>query len=373
MKGKDLISVARSTLLLDQPFFGVLSLRLELEEMPFIPTCGVDGKKFYFNPSFIQSLKEAELIGVVAHEIMHCAVGHIFRKGDRDHERWNIAADYAINLILLESGFTLPDGALIDKKWSGMSAEEIYENLPKQSGKGGKSKSSEGDGTFIDVGGTGCFLPAGQQGDSATKDTESEWKAATVQAAQLSRGKLPESIKRLVDEILDPKIPWYTELRDFVMLTARNDYNWNRPNRRFLGSGFVLPSLISEELPEVVIVVDTSGSIGPKELEAFSAEASAVLGAYDTTVRVLYADAAVAGEEIFTRADMPMQLHPVGGGGTDFRPAFEYVNKNGITPCCLIYLTDMEGTFPSYAPDYPVLWVATTDIKGPFGRTIKLN
>ena len=115
MKAKDLISIARSTLLLDQPFFGVLSLRLELEEMPFIPTCAVDGKKFYFNPTFVESLKDSELIGVVAHEIMHCAVGHIFRKGDRDHERWNIADDHAINLILQKNGFTLPDGALIDK------------------------------------------------------------------------------------------------------------------------------------------------------------------------------------------------------------------------------------------------------------------
>jgi predicted metal-dependent peptidase len=125
-----------------------------------------------------------------------------------------------------------------------------------------------------------------------------------------------------------------------------------------------------------VIAVDTSGSIDRKALNHFAAEASGVLGAYDTTVRVIYCDTKVQKEEVFTKADLPMKMKPVGGGGTDFRPAFKYVDKKGYTPACLIYFTDMYGDFPRQEPDYPVMWLTATERKtAPFGQTVlfKMN
>ena len=161
-----------------------------------------------------------------------------------------------------------------------------------------------------------------------------------------------------------------------VEMSARNDYNWTRPNRRYISSGIILPSLISEELPEVVIAVDTSCSITEKQLSTFASEASAVLGAYETTIRVIYCDARVRGEKVFTRADLPLELELRGGGGTKFEPVFEHITENQYTPSCLIYFTDLAGSFPEHEPDYPVMWLVPKprddqERTVPFGDIVK--
>ena len=203
------------------------------------------------------------------------------------------------------------------------------------------------------------------------KETEAEWKAAITNAIQASKGNLSANIKRMVQEIIDPTVPWYILLRDFVERTARNDYDWTRPSRRYIGLGVILPSLISEQLPEVAIAIDTSGSIDKKALSRFATEASNVLGVYDTTIRIIYCDKTVKKEEVLTRADLPMKLKPVGGGGTDFRPVFNHIKKQNLTPACLIYFTDLRGRFPEQEPEYPTMWLTTAkDKKAPFGKTV---
>lgn len=370
---------ARSRLVLDHPFFGTLALRLLMIEDTRMQTAGTDGKHLYYNPKFFEQLTMAETIGVLAHEVMHNALGHGWRRGTRNSVKWNIAGDYAINSILTEAKLALPQGALIDAKYNGKSTEEIYNLLPEDEQQQSKSGNEKGKGTgdsqFQDPGNCGISLEPLTTEEA--KELESEWKVAIVQAAQTAKkikGTLPGQLKRLIDETVEPSIPWYVLLRDFVEMTARNDYNWVRPNRRYLSSGFALPSMISEELPEVVVAVDTSGSICSKTLARFSAEASAVLAAYDTKIRIIYCDARVQGVVEYTRTDLPFALEPKGGGGTDFRPVFDYTEKEGIMPSCLIYLTDMYGRFPSKEPNYPVMWVSTTKgQKAPFGKTIEYN
>jgi predicted metal-dependent peptidase len=175
---------------------------------------------------------------------------------------------------------------------------------------------------------------------------------------------------RQIDEMLNPILPWYILLRDFVEKSAHNDYDWTRPSRRYIGRHILPPSLISEQLPEIVIAIDTSGSISQEQLSRFSKEASSVLSAYDNTIRVIYCDAKVKKEEVFTRADLPMKLKPIGGGGTNFKPVFEYVNKQNITPACLIYFTDLHGNFPGKEPEYPTMWLTPNEQTAPFGTTI---
>jgi predicted metal-dependent peptidase len=210
-------------------------------------------------------------------------------------------------------------------------------------------------------------------GDEGARQQEAEWRVAVIQAASTTRGTLPGDLQRLVDELVHPRIPWEVLLRDFIERTARNDYLWSRPNRRYVSSGIVLPSLVSEELPEIVIAVDTSGSIGADQLNQFAAEVSAVLGAYETTIRVVYCDASVQGTETFTRADLPLKLSPRGGGGTNFRPVFKWVEDEHLSPAAVIYLTDGCGEFPTQEPDHPVLWIMTTDAKAPIGETIRMQ
>ena len=144
------IQKARTTLLLDHPFFGTLLFRLGARACSSIATMATDGVSLFYNPEFVDMLNAAELAGVLAHEVMHPALQHHTRRGDRDHARWNLACDYAINPILLNAGLTLPKDVLIDNRFRGMSAERIYnliEEDEKQGGSSGESESQSGNGS----------------------------------------------------------------------------------------------------------------------------------------------------------------------------------------------------------------------------------
>jgi predicted metal-dependent peptidase len=348
---------------MDHPFYGCLALRLVLEEDNNVQTAMTDGRTLKYNTNFINMLDHIELVGVLVHEVNHIVLKHCWRRGQREKMKWNVAADYAINIMMLDAKFTLPEGCLYDEAFRDMAAEEIYAKLPDddtnvQSGTGKQ-----------DPGNCGGVMDAPTQ--EQAEELEQEWKSAISQAVQVAQGKVPNGLKRYVNQLLNPEVPWTHLLRDFVELTARNDYNWTRPNRRYMGSGIVLPSLLSDELPEVVVAVDTSGSIAAEELNRFAAEISGVLEAYDTKVHVMYCDSAVHKTECFERNDFPIKLSPMGGGGTDFRPVFAEVEKQNLTPCCLIYFTDLWGSFPDRAPEYPVMWVTKeTKKKAPFGTTV---
>ena len=129
-KAAQKLSLARTKLILEHGFFGLLALRLQFVERVDIPTLAVDGKHIFYNPDFVLSLSDKITQSAVAHEVMHCVLAHISRRGSRDPKKWNVAGDYALNQILVDSGFTLGDNWLIDNKFKGMSADEIYNLLP---------------------------------------------------------------------------------------------------------------------------------------------------------------------------------------------------------------------------------------------------
>lgn len=348
---------ARTNLVLDHPFFGCLALRLKMVEDKKTKTASTDGKTLLYNAEYIESLTNQETTGLLAHEVMHTALGHTWRQGDREIQKWNIATDLTINYNL-EAEFVLPAGALTNHSYREKSAEEIYQVLPdqqKQKGSDGKGKGKKNKDKDIDPGKCGAVTPT--KGKKATAKAKAEMKVAVNQALQVARRTLPQNLQRQIQEILETIVPWYVLLRDMVEMSARNDYSWSRPNRRYFSSGVILPSLISEELPEVVIAIDTSCSITKEMLSTFAAEASAVLGAYDTTIRVIYCDARLQGEKVFTRADLPLDLELLGGGGTKFEPVFEHITDRGYTPSCLIYFTDLAGSFPEREPEYRVMWL----------------
>jgi len=208
------------------------------------------------------------------------------------------------------------------------------------------------------------------------KQAAEGWKVAVAQAAQAAKaaGRLPGGLERFAGEILAPKVDWRDVLRRFVDRCAHNDYSWSPPNRRFIHLGLYLPSLRSEELPPVVLAVDTSGSIQEEQIRQFAGEMSDILAAYHTSAKIIYCDAGIAGTEEVSWQDLPLDLHPKGGGGTDFRPPFELVAREGLEPSCLVYLTDMMcGSFPA-PPDYPVLWAQIGSYRNPppFGEVVHL-
>jgi predicted metal-dependent peptidase len=371
MNAKDKLVKARTQLVLDQPFFGSLALRLVLVEDDQAATAYTNGVVLGYNRAFIKGLSLEETKWLVAHEVMHLGCLHHTRREDREPSRWNVAADHAINGLLSEAGFKTPAGCLIDLRYDGKSAEAIYATLPDP----GQDKEQPGSGAHSNRPGEVRDAPGGA---SDQKQAEAQWRVNVAQAAQQGRsmGNLPAGLAQLIEEILHPKVDWAVLLRHFVEQSARNDYCWLPPSRRYLSQGIYLPSLHSKELDRIVIAVDTSGSIDTVALAQFAAEVSAVLEQYDTLIDVVYCDTQIQGHEQIDRQDLPLKLKPVGGGGTDFRPVFRWVEQQGVGPCCLVYLTDLEcKRFADHAPDYPVLWVQTGEQARsvPFGEIVKMS
>ena len=364
---------ARSGLVAEAPFFGTLSLKLILKEDYGCKTMWTDGIHLGYNPGFVHELTIGKIRGVVCHECMHCACKHHTRRGDRDHDKWNKACDWAINPLVIDAGFRLPEGALIDPQYYGMSAEEIYSKLPDEPGSGG--------GGFGEV----RDLPNPEDenqpaSESQKKEHEVEWELTIRQAKNqaTAEGKMPGGVKELVENILKPKVDWRVVLRRFIETITRNDYQWIPPNRRFVHMGIYLPSVFSRELQNGVLAIDTSGStLGDRK--QFAGELNGILEEYNTELQVLYIDTKVCGTAVFKQEDLPITiLQMSGGGGTRFAPAFEWVERNyDGDPGYMIYLTDLEcSDYPASPPDYPVLWVKTPNGWGsdpPWGEMVHMG
>ena len=356
-----------------------------------------DGVSLFYNPEFVDTLNAAELAGVLAHEVMHPALQHHTRRGDRNPARWNMACDYAINPILLDAGLTLPKDVLIDNRFRGMSAERIYnliEEEEKPEGSSGESESQSGNGSAAPEdgshqhdaaenepqapstpGGVGQVLdapePEGESGPSVAEQAR-EWQIAVEQAETLAKvaGKFPGGTERALEASQAAKVDWRELLRRAWSDTIPADYSWMRQNRRHVWSGLYLPGITSEGIGEIAIAVDCSGSVSSRQLGLFEAEIRTILaGQRPRLVHVLYFDAVVQMVETY-QAGQPVSLSPVGGGGTDFRPCFNWLEEHGIVPQTLVFLTDLCGTFPSEAPPYPVIWASTEARKAPFGQVV---
>jgi len=367
---------ARTQLLLNQPFFGTLCLRLKLVPGD-LPTMATDGRRIVYGPEFVDILTPVELEAVLAHEVLHCALGHHCRRGERDPRLWNQAADLAINPILLNNGFILPDGALIDHALDNLSAEEIYARLTQRSdhesasaaepmqqaagsgvgagseqehqnhetfdtGSGRQSQSSFNQETTGSnairqsphPGGFGEVWDATDEHGAPASQAENsrqlhEWNIAADQALRSasSCGRGPANLDRPLNEIRQSRQDWRAILRDFVAATIASDYCWMPPNRRYLAAGLYLPAVKRTGLGTIVVGVDTSGSIAEEELKQFAGEISAIADeAEPEAIYVVYCDAAVQSFQEFDASE-PIHLAPKGGGGTDFRPVFEWVQE----------------------------------------------
>jgi predicted metal-dependent peptidase len=383
--GLKAVAAARVRLILGRnaasAFFATLALRLRVEPDASIPTLATDGRVLEFNPSFVIGLTPDELVGCVTHEVMHCALSHFARRAGRDLARWNIACDLAVNPILLEAGFTLPPGRLVPGEDQfghfppGKSADDYYRLLDDPTNS--TSQLSQQQEAGSDPGGCGGVIDPVDGCSAALAESAPLWRMAVIQAESAARGRgdLPAGFGRVIQDVLYPPADWRAILREFVSSHARNDYAWCRPNRRFLAAGLYLPGLYSVELGDVVVAVDTSGSVGAKELGVFAAEVEALLGAFDCTATLVYHDTQVQKVETWTPSDGPLVLVPVGGGGTSHLCVFEWLDQSDLTPACTICLTDLETRFPDRPPAVPVLWAVVGDarVDPPFGFVVPIG
>jgi predicted metal-dependent peptidase len=392
------IQKARTSLILDHPFFGSLLFRLKGRECRSIQTMATDGVSLYYNPDFVETLNAATLAGTLAHEVMHPALHHHMRRSGRNPKRWNQACDFAINPLLVDAGLSLPDGVLIDNRFRGMSAEQIYNLLESESetdqdsgheaeendpGKDESKDEMSGGGDSneprapVTEGGIGQVLdaPAPDEETPTIEKQAREWDVAVNQAATVARqaGKVPAGLHRTLDGATEAGIDWREMLRRLWSETTPADYSWTRPNRRHIWAGLYLPGVIREGVGEIAIAVDCSGSVNGRQLRFFEAEVRSILeGQRPERVYVLYFDAAVQKVETYQEGQR-VDLQPVGGGGTEFGPCFEWLDERGILPQTMVFLTDLYGSFPVSPPAYPVLWASTGSRHAPFGEVIPLQ
>ncbi|KAA6465308.1 hypothetical protein DYQ86_05040 [Acidobacteria bacterium AB60] len=390
------IQKARTALVLDHPFFGSLLFRLKDRPSFAVKTMATDGVSLLWNPEFVETLNAATLAGTLAHEVMHPALHHHLRRSGREPKRWNIACDYAINPLLIDAGLKLPDGVLMENRFRGMSAEQIYNLLESESDPGEDKNGNDqsglaGGGTSADPGtgesadrgapetegGIGQVLdgPEGGKDSPSVEEQARAWDVAVNQAMTVARqaGKLPSGVDRTMEGAAEAAVDWRELLRRLWSETIAADYSWMRPNRRHLWTGLYLPGVVREGVGEVAIAVDCSGSISARQLRLFEAEARSILeGQRPARVYVLYFDAAVHNVETY-EAGQRIALHPIGGGGTAFEPCFEWLDERGIRPQTMVFLTDLYGSFPSSAPSYPVLWASTGRREAPFGEVVPIQ
>ncbi|PIE58659.1 MAG: hypothetical protein CSA33_01795 [Desulfobulbus propionicus] len=401
---------ARTSLVLKHPFFASLALHLNLREDITCRDAWTDGRVIGYNPHYINILSDAKLEGLTAHLVLHPAFGHHKRRGNRDVGTWNKACDYVVNAILADAGFTLPEGSLFKSEYEGKSAEDIYAHLTRgnseeepqetpaaeENADGATENEAEGaQGTEPETSlekqgddqgsSQGESSPAGAVRDDphggseeAQSITETDWEEALVQAAHTARelGRLSLGLERLIQDTLAPRLCWQQLLARFIERSNRSDYTWVTPNRRYLHQDIYLPAMQNSTLSHMVVALDTSGSIQSAELDQFAAELNAITELHPTTMHLISCDMEIQEHRILQNSDLPMRIRPKGGGGTDYRPVFGLVEKEGLRPACLIYLTDLVCRgFPAQEPPYPVLWVqiGNEGTVPPFGEVIHLD
>jgi predicted metal-dependent peptidase len=396
---------ARTRLLLKRPFYGALALRLEIVEDNTQPTAYTDGKVIGFNSHFVDQIDKQESLFLVLHEVLHCILKHPWRKGTRDHELFNQAGDYVINLVCLIDGFKLLTNVLLDNKYDGKSTEWVYADLERQrranqnngdscdageEGGGNDSPSTSqeyGPGdvpTFSEAvksGQFGEFREATDENGNADTESADEWEGAVqiAVAQEKARGTMSAKALASIQGRNEGMVDWSETLANFLSDSGNNfDTTWAKPNRRFIGRGQYLPSMKREGIDHVVIAVDTSGSVSDSELKQFMSETIALVEQMDCSITVIPCDSRIGKVLEFESYDVPEDVgeFKLGGrGGTSFKPPFRWVEDNmDSTPTALIYFTDGECNYPD-EPDYPVFWAISNTYgfsPAPWGTSVEV-
>jgi len=412
------LAAARTRLILDKPFLGSLVMHLPLKaaDPKWCQTTATDARYFYYNPAYIARLTLEQTQFVLAHEAMHCALSHFARRNHRQKHRWDVACDYAVNMILDDERMHGPDDALLDAKYRGLTAEEIYpllhEDPPEktqdmhlfdnESSEGGGEAESmkqdagqgrgEQDKERQAKGGGGRPQQQQARGSEPLEPGEvqqappqppmdpdrldEQWKSRLAAAAQAARqaGKLSPSLMRFIDNLLAPQLPWRALLARYMMNAARDDYSFQRTSRRDTGAA-LMPRLYSQSV-NVVVALDTSGSIEDEALKEFLTEVDALKGQVRAEVTLLACDDKLCPGGPWRFAQWEAITLPEGlsgKGGTDFRPVFDWIERERLNPDLLVYFTDAEGQFPEREPQYPVVWLVKGRAPVPFGIRIQLN
>lgn len=356
---REKLITARIGLLLRAPFFGNMATRMSLINADeWCGTAATDGRHFYYNSQFINTLPLKQLEFLMGHEVLHAVYDHMGRRGNRDPKLWNIADDYCVNWDLVEQriGDKIPV-ALYDSKYKGMSAEEVYDSLYENADKIDieqllkqlldehlDGNEDDGDGEDGEKDGNGKGRP--KLSAEEQKAIREEVREAVLAAAQASgAGNLPGGVRKMIKDLTEPVMNWRELLQQQIESTIKSDYTWARPSRRGWHMDAVMPGMKPGEMIDVVIGIDTSGSITDNDLRIFFSEIKGIMEAYDEyKIHIVGWDTSTHNSAVFTSDNLEdiESFDPGGGGGTDPHCMWEWLIDNQIEPKKLIMFTDYE-------------------------------
>lgn len=384
MNAADRIIMAKVSLQKEQPFFSYILMKMKISANNNIPTMGIDAKgNVFYNETFIENLQSGETKGVLVHELLHHVLEHMSRLDNRKKKMFNIATDIVVNNIVIENDFKLPKEGLIPssnsimvgnlwiEKISEKTAEQIYNEL--ESAKKGEVEgdfpvgSEEGKGDGNDNNG----IDHHEYGNTSGK-IQKELKKLVAEASRYAdmQGKIPYGMEKIIDNIINGKMPWKNLLCKYIINEIPNDFSWSRPSKKSIANGIYLPSM-KKETVDVIIALDTSGSIDGKELKDFMGEIKSIAGSFNNVkMTVLVADCEIQGVydiDKFHIDDVKLS----GGGGTDHAVIFNWIAENKPDAKILIAFTDGYTDFPD-EETVKTIWVCNTDKVFPFGEVIRI-
>ena len=393
------VSRARIQLMLRHNYLASATARLRFRviDEPWCKTMATDGFNIFVNEEFASSLREEEVIGVIAHEVMHCVLGHIDRRGDRRHDIWNIAIDYATNLMLTNAGVTLPKMGLLDQSYKGMTAEDIYlklNSLPQAyidellsevtlSGSGGPGS---GEAIFLDVHvDVGDLHGQWARIEEFPTEVERHRLRSGWQSELKSKipGTVSGSFSNEIEKAGRQEVNWRDFFSRFMNGLRRDDYRLFPPNKKHIWRQVYLPSFGSPGPDHIVITVDTSGSMDAAILGKIITEIDAARQICESKMTILQCDTDIKHVETFEPWDLLNQdfgmMRFRGRGGTSFKAPFnwveQYVGGGNPLPDAMIYMTDGFGSFPDTPPLFPCLWIVPENgsEEFPFGEVIRVS
>jgi len=385
---REKLITARVGLLLRASFFGNLATRLKLVNADeWCTTAATDGRNFYYNSRFVDMLKPKEIEFLFGHEVLHCVYDHFGRRGDRDPQLFNIANDYCVNADLKKhriGEFITTVPCLYNKEYDDMSSEEIYDLLYENAEKIDISDlidrmldehldgedDSDGD---QDRNGTGNRPKMSREERQQVRD---EIKEAMLSAASASdgAGNLPAGVKRILQELTAPKLNWRELLRMQLESTIKSDYTWMRASRKGWHMDAIMPGQKPDELIDIAIAIDASGSIDARMLKDFLSEAQGIMDQFQSyRIHVITFDTRVYNPVQYNsdNLDSMLDYEVAGGGGTEFDCIFEYLKEEQIEPKRLVVFTD-GYPYGSWGDEHyaDTVWIlhGTTTIVPPWGQ-----
>ncbi len=387
MTAEQRITKARSAIMRNESFTAISPILMigSWSVVDDMPTAATNGRDVLYGRKFVGECDDKLLRFVVLHEYYHVMLQHMttWAKLDKEDAKLsNIAKDMVINLMLNEADpggqfLTIWEHAYCDQQYKGLDTGEVYRRLKNQSQPQGQQMDDHQSGG--EPGGE----PGDEEGEGGMKPlTEAEAEAVVkavdtaLRQGALIAGKLGHGMARDVEALLEPVVPWQDVLRDWLKTTAKGEdmSTWRRAARRWLGQDMYMPSRYTESVERIVIGIDTSGSIGEEALRrALSEVASACETVSPQMVDVIYWDARVAAHEVYEGErvkDIANVTKPKGGGGTDVRAVFDYMDRRGIKPDAVIMFTDGYTPWPKTLP-CPVLWcISTKGLRAPVGESL---